>query len=126
MRLAGPAAILVLALLALSGCGSSGGDTGSTGGETQPSVAAPPGATARACALDTGSIGSLRAAHVSCGTAQRVALAWTKAASCTPATGASRAGCTVSPYRCAAATTDRGWSVSCSRPGRAIAFTAKR
>lgn len=126
MRLAGPAAILVLALLALSGCGSSGGDTGSTGGETQPGGVAPPGATARACVLDTGSVGSLRAAHVSCGAAQRVALAWTKAATCTPPAGASRAGCTVSPYRCVAVATSRGWSVSCSRPGRAIAFTVKR
>jgi hypothetical protein len=126
MRLAGPAAILGLALLALSGCGSSGDDTGSTTGGSQPATAAPPGATARACVLDAGSVSSLRAAHVSCGAAQKVAVAWTKAAACKPPAGASRAGCTVSPYRCVAAATDRGWSVSCARPGRAVAFTAKR
>ncbi len=122
MRLAATA-ILVLALAALSGCGSSDGGSTST---TAPAVQAPAGATARACVLDAGGVSSLRTAHVSCGAAQKVAVAWTRAAPCRPPSGASRAGCTVAPYRCVATATDRGWLVGCSRPAHSIAFIAKR
>lgn len=41
---------------------------------------------------------------------------------CKPPEGASRWGCLVDPYRCQGVVTDRGWSVSCAKPGQSIAF----
>lgn len=41
---------------------------------------------------------------------------------CEPPAGASRWGCSVGSYRCQGVVTDRGWSVSCAKPGRSIAF----
>jgi len=124
MRSAVAVAILVLVPAVLAGCGSAGEGTSSTAGEP-PHGSAPAGASAHACVLDAGTATGIRVAHVSCGQAQRVAIAWAKAAACRPPAGASRAGCGVGSYRCVATATGRGWSVSCSRPGRAIAFTAK-
>jgi hypothetical protein len=48
---------------------------------------------------------------------------WEASADCKRPPGASRWGCSVGPYRCQAVVTDRGWSVSCAKPGRSIAFT---
>jgi hypothetical protein len=45
--------------------------------------------------------------------------------SCRRPPGASRWGCSIPSYRCQAVVTDRGWSVSCSRPGRAVAFVLR-
>jgi hypothetical protein len=50
--------------------------------------------------------------------------AWEAKPDCAHPRGASRWGCSVGPYRCQAVVTDRGWSVSCAKPGRSIAFTA--
>lgn len=41
---------------------------------------------------------------------------------CKPPEGGSRWGCSVGSYRCQGVVTDRGWSVSCAKPGRSIAF----
>jgi hypothetical protein len=54
--------------------------------------------------------------------AREVRSAWEGDPSCARPRGASRWGCSVGAYRCQAAVTDRGWSVSCARPGRSIAF----
>ncbi|HWO47000.1 MAG TPA: hypothetical protein VNM41_02985, partial [Solirubrobacterales bacterium] len=48
---------------------------------------------------------------------------WEHSPDCDRPAGASRWGCSVGAYRCQAVVTDRGWSVSCSRPGRSVAFT---
>jgi hypothetical protein len=46
--------------------------------------------------------------------------------SCRRPSGASRWGCRIGPYGCQAVVTDRGWSVSCAKPGRSVAFTVPR
>ena len=45
--------------------------------------------------------------------------------SCQRPAGASRWGCSIPAYRCQAVVTDRGWSVSCSRPGKSVAFVVR-
>jgi hypothetical protein len=57
---------------------------------------------------------------------QAVRWAWAEDPSCRRPRGASRWGCSVGSYRCQGVVTDRGWSVSCARPGRSIAFTVPR
>jgi hypothetical protein len=127
MRFATPLAIAALAAGLLAGCGSSSDEAGST---TAPSKAgdssAPVGASAQACAIDAGGASGLRVTAVSCGEGQKTAIAWQRDAGCRPAAGGSQAGCTAAGYRCVATATDRGLAVSCARPGRSIAFTAKR
>lgn len=51
--------------------------------------------------------------------------AWEEDPACMPPKGASRWGCTVGAYRCQGVVTDRGWSISCARPGRSIGFTVR-
>ena len=51
---------------------------------------------------------------------------WEHTADCDRPAGASRWGCSVGSYRCQAVVVDRGWSVSCSRPGRSVSFTVRR
>lgn len=51
---------------------------------------------------------------------------WEHSSDCDRPAGASRWGCSVGTYRCQAVVTDRGWSVSCSRPGRSVAFLVRR
>lgn len=135
MRLATPLAIAVLAAALLSGCGSSSSSpagstaTGSTGSKPTPQTrgpSAPAGASAQACAIDANGVTGLRVTAVSCGQGQKTAIAWRRDAICRPAAGGSQAGCTVGAYRCIATTTDRGYSVSCARPGRSVAFIARR
>jgi hypothetical protein len=46
--------------------------------------------------------------------------------SCKRPAGASRWGCSVGSYRCQGVVTDHGWSISCSRPGRSVAFILHR
>jgi type IV pilus biogenesis protein CpaD/CtpE len=57
------------------------------------------------------------------GATEWVRSTWEANPDCAHPQGASRWGCSVGPYRCQAVVTDRGWSVSCARPGRAIGFT---
>jgi len=57
---------------------------------------------------------------------REVRAAWARNPSCKPPKGASRWGCSVGSYRCQGVVTDRGWSISCSKPGRSIAFRVPR
>jgi hypothetical protein len=45
---------------------------------------------------------------------------------CKPPQGASRWGCSIGSYRCQGVVVDRGWSVSCTKPGESIAFLIRR
>lgn len=129
MRLAASLAIVALAAALLAGCGSSsdGSDgAGSTAAPTAGEPGTPAGASARACAIGAGGASGLRVTAVSCGKGEEAVIAWRRDATCRPSAGGSRAGCTVAGYRCIATATDRGLAVSCARPGRSIAFTAKR
>lgn len=56
---------------------------------------------------------------------QRVRSAFLANPDCKPPEGASRWGCSIASYRCQGVVTDRGWSVSCARPGRSIAFRVR-
>lgn len=51
--------------------------------------------------------------------------AWEHEGDCRRPPGASRWGCSVGSYRCQAVVVDRGWSVSCARPGNSVAFTVR-
>lgn len=51
---------------------------------------------------------------------------WEHSADCDRPPGASRWGCSIGSYRCQAVVVDRGWSVSCSRPGRSVSFLVRR
>lgn len=126
MRLAAPIVIAILAAALLAGCGGSS-DGGSSSTEAPPTTStAPAGASARTCPTAANGAEALRATGVSCGRAQRVVVAWQQSGSCEPAAGASRSSCTAAGYRCLSTVTDSGLAVSCSGPGRSIAFVAKR
>jgi hypothetical protein len=51
---------------------------------------------------------------------------WEHDPDCDRPAGASRWGCSIGSYRCQAVVVDRGWSVSCSRPGESVAFIVRR
>lgn len=51
---------------------------------------------------------------------------WEHASDCDRPPGASRWGCSIGSYRCQAVVVDRGWSVSCARPGDSVAFLVRR
>ncbi len=57
--------------------------------------------------------------------ALEVRSAWERNPDCRHPRGASRWGCSVGPYRCQGVVTDRGWSISCAKPGRSIAFIVR-
>jgi hypothetical protein len=59
------------------------------------------------------------------GVARKVRAAWMKEPSCRQPAGASRWGCSVGSYRCRGVATDRGSSISCSKPGAAVFFKAE-
>jgi hypothetical protein len=50
---------------------------------------------------------------------------WEHEPACRRPDGASRWGCSVGSYRCQAVVVDRGWSVSCSRPGESVVFLVR-
>jgi hypothetical protein len=138
MRLATPLAIVALAAALLSGCG--GSSSSSTGGSTQTGTGAPSktsgsgsgapsapvGASARECATHAVNAEGLRAVGVSCDAARKVMYGWQLLGACAPPSAASRTSCTVRSFRCLSGRTDRGVVVGCSRPGKSIAFVAKR
>jgi type IV pilus biogenesis protein CpaD/CtpE len=97
MQIATRLAIVAALALLLSGCGGSDDET--TGTATTPESAA---ATTRAVRAE-----------------------WEHNPDCRRPAGASRWGCSVGSYRCQAVVVDRGWSVSCSRPGDSVAFTVR-
>jgi hypothetical protein len=87
--------VLLALLAALAGCGSSGDTT-----DTGPAPA----------------VGE---------TTAQVRAAWERNPKCQRSDGASRWGCSVGAYRCQGVVTDRGWSISCSQPGRSVHFTVR-
>jgi hypothetical protein len=95
MRLATCLVLLVAALALLGGCGDSAEET---------ITSAPVGDEAKT---------------------ERVRSAWDREPSCERPPGASRWGCSVGAYRCQAVVADRGWSVSCAKPGESIAFRVR-
>jgi hypothetical protein len=126
MRLAAPLLIAV-ALGLLAGCGDSSSSEESTGASPGAGApAAPTGASARPCPVGDPDVVGLRATGVSCAEARQVMSGWRRARECDKGGGASRLGCSLRSYRCQATATDRGWSVSCSKPGRSIAFLIRR
>jgi hypothetical protein len=137
-RLAAPFVLLLLLAALAAGCGAGGGGT-ATGGSgptqsgapaTKPSSAqqggAPLGSQVKRC--DSGAVDAelLRATGVPCGAARQAMFHWQRAAKCVPGGGASRGACSIAGgYRCQALTTGKGLEVSCSAPGRAVAFRAR-
>jgi hypothetical protein len=124
MRFAAPIAIVALAAGVLGGCGS-GSDGSSTPTRQSDAPAAQLGAAAHSCETEAADAEGLRATGLSCARARRVMYGWQRDSRCA-AGGASRSACTTRSYRCVAASTDRGLVVSCSRPGRSLAFTVPR
>jgi hypothetical protein len=106
-------AVAVLAAAMIAGCG--GGSSTST---TKPR--APAGSKVVACKT-----GGLRATAVDCASARKVMSGWHASHACALAKGESRGACSVSGFRCQAVQTGKGTSVSCARPGEAVAFIAK-
>jgi hypothetical protein len=129
MRFAAPLAIAALAAALAAGCGGSSQEqsTNPTGAEppaSQPT--APAGATAQSCETEAVDAKALRATGISCGEARQLMFSWQRSAACATPSGASRSACSTGSYRCLATETARGVAVSCARPGRSIAFIAKR
>jgi hypothetical protein len=58
--------------------------------------------------------------------AEEVRSAWEQAPDCKHPSGASRWGCSVGPFRCQGVVTDRGWSISCAKSSRSVAFIVRR
>jgi hypothetical protein len=105
-----PAAVVLALALFVVGCG--GGSSSST---TKPK--APAGSKVVSCET-----GGLRATAVDCASARKVMKGWESTHTCALAKGESRGACTVSGFRCQAVQVDKGTSVSCARPGEAVAF----
>ena len=57
--------------------------------------------------------------------AAKIRAAWERTPACRHPRGASRWGCSVGPYRCQGVVTDRGWSISCAKPGSSIVFLVR-
>jgi hypothetical protein len=101
-------AVVVLALF-VAGCG------GSSSSSTQPK--APAGSKVVACKT-----GGLRATAVDCASARKVMIGWQHSHACALGQGESRGACSISGFRCQSVRTGKGVSVSCARPGEAVAF----
>jgi hypothetical protein len=134
LRLAASLVAVVFAAVLVAGCGGSSSDEGTSGGSTQTGTSAPPadtsgapiGAAAKGCETQAVDAEALRATGVSCALARQVMYGWQQQSSCSSPPGASRVSCTTRSYRCTGTRTDRGTAVSCARPGRSVAFVAKR
>jgi len=59
------------------------------------------------------------------GSNAQVRAAWERSPDCERPPGASRWGCSVGSFRCQSVVSDRGWSTSCSKPGRSVSFTVR-
>jgi len=96
MRSVAPLAVILALALLLGGCGGSDGETTGTAPAKDPA-----------------------------GATQAVRAEWKHTPDCRHPPGASRWGCSVGDYRCQSVVSDRGWSTSCSKPGRSISFTVR-
>ncbi len=112
------ASLAVAALLALLVAGCGGGSSSTSA----PSRSAPPGGPAGSKVTACKGADGLRATAVECASARKVMSGWRSAKSCALAKGESRGACSVGGFRCQSVRTDKGVSVSCARPGEAIAF----
>lgn len=74
------------------------------------------------CGSSDGVTGSATATQ---GDDQVMQAKWEHSSDCRRPDGASRWGCSIGAYRCQAVVVDRGWSVSCSRPGESVAFLVR-
>jgi hypothetical protein len=129
MRLATPLAIVALAAALLGGCGGSSGDGSDSDTTTAPRASgssAPAGATAKSCPTRSADAKDLRATGLGCKQGRQLMEEWTHSESCAAPPDSSRSSCSLGPYRCLAAATDRGLTVSCARSGQSVAFTVKR
>lgn len=120
--------VVIVAVFVAVGCGSSG-SSGTGGGHpnaTAATPAAPPGASVRPCEEAVAGIGSVRVTGIDCDAGEAVVRVWARKPGCSSPARSSRFSCTVQRgYRCLGAATERGISVSCSRPGSSIAFVAR-
>lgn len=125
-RLVALLAVVIITTLAV-GCGDSSTETGGSRTATVTEVPdrAPAGARAQNCDTYATDAGALRATGISCDQARRVLYAWQRERSCRLPGGTSRGSCRTRSYRCQAVRGDRGLAVSCSRPGRSLAFLAR-
>jgi hypothetical protein len=129
MRLATPLTIVAISAALLAGCGGSSDDGTGTGATTAPGAAdssAPAGATAKSCPTHSAETKGLRATGLACEQARLLMNEWEKSQSCAAPADSSRSSCSLGYYRCLAAATDRGLTVSCARSGQSVAFTVKR
>ncbi len=106
-----PVLVVVALSLLVAGCG--GGSSSSS--TTHPE--APAGSRVASC----GAAG-LRATAVDCASAREVMRGWGHAHGCALGKDESRGACSVAGFRCQSVRTGKGVSVSCSRPGEAVAF----
>jgi hypothetical protein len=124
-------AVAALTVTATTGCGSSG-DGGTESSETKTTATAttppaPAGASARSCEGTPTGTGQVRVTGIGCDVGRGVVAAWASKPDCSAPAGASRFSCAVyRGYRCLGAATDRGFAVSCTRPGSSVSFVAKR
>jgi ABC-type phosphate transport system substrate-binding protein len=129
MRLATPLAIAAVAATLLASCGGSSDDGTGTGATSAPRAAdssAPAGATAKSCATHGAKTKGLRATGLGCEQARLLIDEWGESEDCAAPAGSSRSACSLGSYRCLAAATDRGLTVSCARSGQSVAFTVRR
>lgn len=127
-RLVSPLVVVALAAVLAAGCGGSSVETdgSSTGTVTEVTPGrAPIGASTKSCDAYATDAEGLRATGIACDQARQVLYGWQREPSCALPGGASRSSCSIGSYRCQAVRSDRGLAVSCSRPGKSIAFIAK-
>ncbi len=121
-----PFAVAALAIALLAGCGDAPVET-----ERAPSVTGEGESRFRHvevgnCRTRAAGLAMLRVTETSCSAGRQAMRTWQRSRSCAPPAGASRHGCAVGPYRCASTAIAGGVAVSCFRPGRSIAFRARR
>jgi hypothetical protein len=123
--------LIAVALVAGLAAGCGGPSDGTEGhqssipdGRRMPGIG-PIGASAKSCDAYTADAEVLHATGIACGRARQVLYAWQREPSCGLPGGTSRGSCQTHSYRCQSVRTARGLAVSCSRPGRSIAFIAK-
>ena len=120
------AIVLLLAAMALAGCGDDSDDgTTETRPAVEPAPAAPEGnrpPKVTTCRVEGVRKGRLISSNVGCPAARAVATQWLEDGNCAPAAGESRSSCTIDGFRCLAVAAGQGTSVSCARSQRAIGF----